>query len=149
MYPWVPYPRIPVLSYTKQCVVIQIHNIINHDIINNPQCGHLRQVAVEGDIKKAPSRRSKKIEPKVMAPKRKTTAGSKASKRPKTSSPSVNSAAAALSRDGSEHPTSEKDDNNVIDVDAVDANASNDESGEDEGSEDELGKFLCLWVFNG
>jgi hypothetical protein len=83
----------------------------------------------------------------VMA-KRKTNAGSKASKRPKTSSASVNSAAAAVSRDGSEHVGSEKGDDDVIDVDAVDADAGNGESG-DEGSEDELGKCLCLWVFNG
>jgi len=44
---------------------------------------------------------------------------------------------------------SEKGNNDVIDVDAVDDDASNNVSGEEEGSEDELGKFLCLWVFNG
>ena len=80
-----------------------------------------------------------------MPPKRKTTARSKASKRPKTSSPSVNTAAAAVSRDGSEHVGSEKgNDSDVIDVDA-----GNNKSGDDLGSEDELGNFPCLWVFNG
>ena len=80
-----------------------------------------------------------------MPPKRKTTTCSKASKHLKMLSPSVNTAALGLSRDGSEHVDSENgNDSNIIDVDA-----ENNESGDDLGSKDELGNFPCLWVFNG
>jgi len=68
---------------------VQIYNIAIINVATGPSCDKWPLNNLSTQI--------------VMALKRKMMASSKASKHPKTSSPSVNSPTAALSHDGSEH----------------------------------------------